>query len=63
MTEDTSTISAPFLKEFDPDFQRFLEIVDQLESEMLRLEVTIAALKVGYYALTKCLKKIVSKAE
>ena len=63
MTKDTSTISAPFLKEFDPDFQRFLEIVDQLESEMLRLEVTIAALKVGYYALTKCLKKTVSKAE
>ena len=61
MDKDTSTISAPFLKEFDPDFQRFLEIVDQLESEMLRLEVTIAALKVGYYALTKCLKKTVSK--
>ena len=61
MDKDTSTISAPFLKEFDPDFQRFLEIVDQLESEMLRLEVTIAALKVGYYALTNGLKNTVSK--
>ena len=60
MTKETNTTTAPFLKEFDPDFQRFLELVDQLESEMLRLEVTIAALKVGYYALTKCLKNTVS---
>ncbi len=61
MTEETNTTTVPFLKEFDPEFQRFLELVDRLESEVLRLEVTIAALKVGYYGLTHALKQTVSK--
>jgi len=63
MTKDTSTISAPFLKGLDPEFQRFLELVDRFESEMMRLEVAIAALKIGYYARTPGLKRIVSQAE
>ncbi len=61
MTEETNTISAPFLKEFDPEFQRFLELVDRLESEIVRVQVAVADLKVGYYALTHCLKTTVSK--
>ena len=61
MTKDTSTITAPFLKELDPEFQRFLRLVDRLESEMVRLQVAMADLKVGYYALTNDIKKTVSK--
>jgi hypothetical protein len=61
MTEEIHTISAPFLKEFDPESQRFLELVDRLESEIVRMQVAVADLKVGYYALTRCLKTTVSK--
>ncbi len=61
MTKETNTTTAPFLKELDPEFQRFLRLVDRLESEMLRLQVAVADLKVGYYALTDDIKKTVSK--
>ncbi|MBP9692484.1 MAG: hypothetical protein KBD90_04035 [Alphaproteobacteria bacterium] len=61
MTKETHTISAPFLKEFDPEFQRFLELVDRLESEIVRMQVAVADLKIGYYGLTRCLKTTVSK--
>ncbi len=61
MTKETNTTTAPFLKELDPEFQRFLRLVDRLESEMLRLQVAMADLKVGYYALTDDIKKTVSK--
>lgn len=63
MTKDTSTTTTPFLKGLDPEFHRFLELVDRLESEMVRMEVALAALKIGYYALTLGLKRIVSQAE
>ena len=63
MTKETNTTTVPFRKELDPEIQRFLEIVDWFESEMMRLEVAIAALKIGYYAMTPGLKKIVSQAE
>ena len=63
MTKETNTTPTPFLKGLDPEFQRFLELVDRFESEMMRLEVAIAALKIGYYAMTPGLKKIVSQAE
>ncbi len=61
MTKETNTTTSPFLKELDPEFQRFLRLVDRLESEMLRLQVAVADLKVGYYALTDDIKKTVSK--
>ncbi len=60
MTKESNTTPAPFLKELDPEFQRFLELVDRLESEMVRMEVALAALKIGYYAMTPGLKRIVS---
>ena len=63
MTKETNTTTVPFRKELDPEIQRFLEIVDWFESEMMRLEVAIAALKIGYYAMTPGRKKIVSQAE
>ena len=44
-----------------PFNHRFLRLVDRLESEMLRLQVAVADLKVGYYALTDDIKKTVSK--
>ena len=40
---------------------RFLRLVDRLESDMARLQVTVADLKVGYYALVSGLKTTVSK--
>lgn len=52
MTEETHTTPAPFLKELDPEFQRFLELVDRLESEIVRMQVAVADLKIGYYTLT-----------
>jgi hypothetical protein len=61
MTKETSTTPAPFLKELDPAFQRFLRLVDRLESEMVRMDVAVADLKVGYYALVSGLKTTVSK--
>jgi hypothetical protein len=61
MTKETNTITAPFLKELDPEFQRFLRLVDRLESEMVRLQVAMADLKIGYYTLTSDIKKTVSK--
>jgi hypothetical protein len=61
MTKETSTTPAPFLKELDPEFQRFLRLVDRLESEMVRMDVAVADLKVGYYALVSGLKETVSK--
>jgi len=61
MAKETSTTPAPFLKELDPEFQRFLRLVDRLESEMVRMDVAVADLKVGYYALVSGLKKTVSK--
>ena len=63
MDKDTSTISAPFRKEPVLDFQKLLEVVEQLESQIVRLEITVAALKVGFYALTQGLKMTLSKAE
>ena len=54
MTKETHTISAPFLKEFDPEFQRFLELVYRLESEIVRMQVAGADLKIGYYGLQRC---------
>ncbi len=44
-----------------PFNHRLLRLVDRLESEMLRLQVAVADLKVGYYALTDDIKKTVSK--
>ena len=61
MTKETSTTTAPFLKELDPEFHRFLRLVDRLESEMVRMDVAVADLKVGYYALVSGLKTTVSK--
>jgi len=61
MTKETSTTPAPFLKELDPEFHRFLRLVDRLESEMVRMDVAVADLKVGYYALVSGLKTTVSK--
>jgi hypothetical protein len=56
-----NTTPAPFLKELDPEFHRFLRLVGRLESEMVRMDVAGADLKVGYYALVSGLKKTVSK--
>jgi hypothetical protein len=61
MTKEISTTPAPFLKELDPEFHRFLRLVDRLESEMVRLQVAMDDLKVGYYTLTSDIKKAVSK--
>jgi hypothetical protein len=63
MTEDTNTTSAPLRKEPAPELQKLLELVAQLDSQMVRLEVTVAALKIGYYALTQGLNMIANKAE
>ena len=52
MTKESNTTTTPFLKELDPEFQRFLRLVDRLESDMARLQVTVADLKVGYYSVT-----------
>ena len=60
MTKETHTTHAPFLKELDPEFQRFLRLVDRLESEMVRMDVAVADLRVGYYALVNGLKTTVS---
>ncbi|MBP9691912.1 MAG: hypothetical protein KBD90_01105 [Alphaproteobacteria bacterium] len=43
-----------------PFNHRFLRLVDRLESDMVRLQVTVADLKVGYYALVSGLKTTVS---
>jgi hypothetical protein len=48
VTKDTSTISAPFLKELDLEFQRFLELVDSLESERVGKRVAMVARKAIY---------------
>ena len=61
MTKECNTTTAPFLKELDPEFQRFLRLVDRLESEMVRMDVAVADLRVGYYALVSGLKTTVSK--
>jgi hypothetical protein len=63
MTKDTNTTPAPIRKEPAPELQKLLELVAQLDSHMVRLEVTVAALKIGYYALTQGLNMIVHKAE
>ena len=63
MTEDTNTTTAPFRKERALEFQKLLELVEQLDSQMVRLEVNVAALKIGYYALTQGLKMTLSNAE
>ena len=45
MTEDINTTSAPLRKERATEFQKLLELAEQLDSQMVRLEVTVAALK------------------
>ena len=40
--------------------RRFLRLVDRLESEMVRMDVAVADLRVGYYALVNGLKTTVS---
>ncbi len=61
MTKESNTTPAPFLKELDPEFHRFLRLVDRLESEMVRMDVAVVDLKIGYYALVSGLKTTVSK--
>ena len=39
---------------------RLLRLVDRLESEMVRMDVAVADLRVGYYALVNGLKTTVS---
>lgn len=63
MTKDTNTTSASSRIEHALELQKLLELAEHLESQMVRLEVTVAALKIGYYALTQGLNMIVSKAE
>ena len=63
MTEDTNTTSARSRKECAPEFLKLLELAEHLESQMVRLGVTVAALKLGYYALPQGLNMIVKKAE
>jgi len=63
MTEDINTTSAPLRKERATEFQKLLELAEQLDSQMVRLEVTVAALKIGYYAITQGLNMIVNKAK
>ncbi|MBP9692113.1 MAG: hypothetical protein KBD90_02140 [Alphaproteobacteria bacterium] len=57
MTKETHTTHAPFLKELDPEFQRFLRLVDRLESEMVRMDVAVADLRVGTMHLSTVLKQ------
>jgi hypothetical protein len=63
MTKDTNTTTAPSRKEPALEFQKLLELAEQLDAQMVRLEVTVAALKIGYYALMQGLNIIANKAK
>jgi hypothetical protein len=63
MTKDTNTTTASSRKERASELQKLLELAEQLDAQMVRLEVTVAALKIGYYALTRGLNIIANKAK
>jgi len=61
MDTRTTTIPAAFSKEGDLEFQRFLILMDRTQAEMMRLDMALTDLKIGYAVLTQTLKEYVSK--
>ena len=61
MDTRTTTIPAAFSKEGDQEFQRFLILMDRAQTEMMRLDMALTDLKIGYAMLTQTLKEYASK--
>ena len=61
MDTRTTTIPAGFSKEGDQEFQRFLILMDRAQTEMMRLEMALTDLKIGYAILTRTLQEYASK--
>ncbi len=61
MSTNIPTIPAAFSKEADLEFQRFLILMDHLQTEMMRMEMAMTDLKLGYAMLTQTLKEYASK--
>jgi hypothetical protein len=61
MDTRTTTIPAAFSKEGDQEFQRFLILMDRLQTEMMRMEMAMTDVKIGYAMLTQTLKEYASQ--
>ncbi len=57
MDTRTTTIPAAFSKEGDQEFQRFLILMDRLQTEMMRMEMAMTDVKLGYLSLGRILKE------
>ena len=57
MDTRTTTIPAAFSKEADQEFQRFLTLMDRTQTEMMRLDMALTDLKLGYLSLGRVLKE------
>ncbi|MBP9692899.1 MAG: hypothetical protein KBD90_06200 [Alphaproteobacteria bacterium] len=57
MSTNIPIIPAAFSKEADQEFQRFLILMDRAQTEMMRLEMALTDLKMGYLTLTRTFRE------
>ena len=57
MSTNIPIIPAAFSKEADQEFQRFLILMDRTQTEMMRLDMALTDLKLGYLSLGRVLKE------